>query len=439
MRGSGEKRAVLAHRFSRLHYAWIVAAVTFVALLVSAGVRATPGVLILPLEHDTGWSRSTISLAIAVNIALYGLMGPFAGALMARIGVRASTAIGLLTLAIGVGATSLVREPWQLIALWGVVVGIGTGMVAIVLAAAVATRWFVARRGLVSGILTASTATGQLVFLPLLATIAAHGGWRPVTLTVACAALAALIPVLLFMRDRPEALSLRAYGAAALDPSAEPPLLRGGNPLAVAFATLGHCSRSRDFWLLSGSFFICGASTNGLIGTHFIPACGDHGIPEVRAAGLLAAMGVLDLLGTSASGWLTDRGNPRVLLFWYYGLRGLSLLFLPYAFDLSLGGLSVFALFYGLDWIATVPPTLRLATDIFGTEEAPIVYGWIAAAHQLGASSTALLAGVLREAYGSYTPAFALSGAVCLVAAVVVLMIRRERFAPARPVFARGT
>ena len=421
-----------ASRPGRLHYAWIVAAVTFVALLVSAGIRATPGVLILPLEHATGWSRSTISLAIAVNIALYGLMGPFAGALMARIGIRATTAIGLAVVAAGVGATSLVREPWQLIALWGVVVGIGTGMVAIVLAAAVATRWFVARRGLVSGILTASTATGQLVFLPLLAWIAAWGGWRPVTLTVACAAVAALVPVLLFMRDRPESLNLRAYGATALDPSAEPAFLRSGNPLTVAFATLGRCSRSRDFWVLGGSFFICGASTNGLIGTHFIPACGDHGIPEVRAAGLLAAMGILDLVGTSASGWLTDRGNPRVLLFWYYGLRGLSLLFLPYAFDLSFGGLSVFAIFYGLDWIATVPPTLRLATDLFGAEEAPIVYGWIAAARQLGASATALLAGVLRQTYGSYTPAFALSGAVCLVAAIIVLTIRRAPVAPVR-------
>ena len=426
-------------RAGHLHYAWIVAAVTFLALLVSAGIRATPGVLILPLEHDTGWSRSIISLAIAVNIALYGLMGPFAGALMTRIGVRATTAIGLLTIAFGVGATSLVRQPWQFVALWGVVVGVGTGMVAIVLAAAVATRWFVARRGLVSGILTASTATGQLVFLPLLASIASRGGWRPVTTTVACAALAALVPVLLFMRDRPEALGLRAYGSMALDPNSEPPLFVSGNPLSVAFATLGRCSRSRDFWLLGGSFFICGASTNGLIGTHFIPACGDHGIPEVRAAGLLAAMGVLDLIGTSASGWLTDRGDPRVLLFWYYGLRGLSLLFLPYAFDLSFGGLSVFALFYGLDWIATVPPTLRLATDLFGAAEAPVVYGWIAAAHQLGASSTALLAGVLRQAYGSYTPAFALSGAICLVAAIVVLTIRRERFAPAHTALARGT
>jgi len=411
------------------HYAWIVAAVAFLALLVSAGVRSTPGVLILPLEADTGWSRATISFAIAVNISLYGLMGPFAGACIARFGMRTTTAIGLATLAIGVASTSLVRESWQLVLTWGVIVGIGTGIVALVLAAAVAARWFSAKRGLVSGILTASTATGQLIFLPILATVATHSGWRAVTLIVGAAALFVIIPVLLFMRDRPQDIGLLPYGATLAEANADLPLLRSGrNPIMVAFATLQRCAKSRDFWLLSGSFFICGASTNGLIGTHFIPACGDHGIPEVRAAGLLAAMGILDLVGTSASGWLTDRVNPRILLFWYYGLRGLSLMFLPYAFDLQFSGLSVFAVFYGLDWIATVPPTLKLSSTIFGAEESPIVYGWIAAAHQLGAGMIAFLAGDIRVMFASYGPAFIGSGALCMFAAIAVLAVSKKSY-----------
>jgi sugar phosphate permease len=417
---------MLARKMRSIHYGWIVAASAFLALLIAAGVRATPGVLLIPLSTDTHWSRATISFAVAINLTLYGLMGPFAGALIARFGLRATTALGLAIVALGVGATSLVREPWELIVLWGVVVGCGSGMVAIVLAAAVATRWFVARRGLVSGVLTASTATGQLVFLPLLASVATSSGWRSVTLVVAACALAAIVPVVLLMRDRPEDIGLAPFGANPGERGSDAPLLRAGiDPIRLAFSTLARCARSRDFWLLSGTFFVCGASTNGLIGTHFIPACGDHGIPEVRAAGLLAAMGVLDLIGTSASGWLTDRADSRVLLFWYYGLRGLSLLFLPFAFGLALPGLSAFAIFYGLDWIATIPPTLKLTTEIFGSEDAPIAYGWVAAAHQLGAGAIAFVAGDLRELFANYGPAFELSGALCLGAAAAVLLIGR--------------
>lgn len=417
------------HGLRRPHYAWIVAATAFTALLVSAAVRSTPGVLMVPLEHDLGWSRGLISLAIAINIALYGLMGPFAGAAVARFGLRKTTVTGLLALAAGVGTTSLVRDPWQLVLTWGVITGMGSGTVALVLGAAVANRWFVARRGFISGVLTASTATGQLLFLPALAAVAVSGGWRPVTLIVAAAALFAIIPVALFMRDRPQDIGLLPYGAAPGDAGADLPLLRSGrNPILVALEVLRRCLRSRDFFLLAGSFFICGASTNGLIGTHFIAACGDHGIPEVRAAGMLALMGVLDLCGTSASGWLTDRINPRFLLFWYYGLRGLSLLYLPAAFGLNLDGLALFTIFYGLDWIATVPPTLRLTNDIFGIEEAPIVYGWIAAAHQLGAAAATLAAGAIRTVFATYAPAFALSGTLCLIAAIVVLTIGRRPF-----------
>lgn len=411
----------LAHR--RIHYGWIAAAVTFLVLLSSAGVRATPSILIVPLEREFGWTRATISLAVSINLILYGLMGPFAAALMQRLGVRTTVLISAAILITGVALTPLMYAPWHLVLLWGVVVGAGTGMTALVLGATVVNRWFTQRRGLVMGILTASTATGQLVFLPLLAALVERHGWRTATLAVA-AAIALVIPlVLCFMRERPEDLGLTRFGepaaARVTDVPAQTP--------AGALAALKHGVHSRDFWLLAGSFFICGASTNGLIGTHLIPACIDHGISEVRAAGLLAAMGVFDFIGTTGSGWLSDRWNNRYLLFWYYGLRGISLLFLPYALDRTFLGLPLFAVFYGLDWIATVPPTVRLTTNVFGRENAPLMFGWIVAAHQLGAATAAFGAGALRTALGGYVEAFTIAGALCFVAAVLVLGIDRQR------------
>ena len=310
-----------------------------------------------------------------------------------------------------------------MILLWGVVVGIGSGSTALVLGATVVARWFATRRGLVMGMLTASTATGQLIFLPVLASLAETYGWRSVSLTVAGVAVALFPVVALTMRDRPEEIGLRRYGAAADE---SPAVATRGNPVARAVGALRDGLRSRDFWLLAGSFFICGASTNGLIGTHLIPACLDHGIPQVAGAGLLAAMGIFDLVGTTLSGWLSDRWSNRGLLAWYYGLRGLSLIYLPFAFDVSFYGLSLFALFYGLDWIATVPPTVRLATRTFGSEQGPIMFGWIAAAHQLGAALAAFAAGALRVELGTYLQAFMLSGLLCLVAALMVLFIGRS-------------
>ena len=408
-------------RLGTLHYAWIVAATTFVVLIVVAGIRATPGVLMVPIERDMGWSAQTISAAAAINIALFGLVGPFAAALMQTFGLRRTMVLGLAIVTLGVSAAGFSREPWQLILTWGVLAGAGLGMLAMVLAATVANRWFVAQRGLVTGALTAATATGQLVFLPLLATIAQDVGWRNATWTVAGAAALVIIPVLLFVRDRPEQIGVLPYGATAETALAASAT---GNPLGVAFGALHRASKSFSFWLLAATFFICGASTNGLIGTHFIPACGDHGIPEVRAAMLLAAMGIFDLVGTTASGWLSDRIDSRILLFTYYGLRGISLLFLPMALDASFAGLSFFAVFYGLDWIATVPPTVRLATQAFGLDEGPVVYGWIGAAHQLGAGAIAFLAGTIRTQAGSYAPAFEISGLLCIAAAFAILGFR---------------
>ena len=403
-----------------IHYGWVVAAVTFAVLLVGAGVRATPGILIVPLEHEFGWSNVTISTAVAINILLYGLLGPFAVAIMERFGLRRTVIGALLLLAAGVSATVAMSAPWQLMLLWGVVVGSGTGMIALVLGATVATRWFTKNRGLVLGMLTASSATGQLIFLPLLARLAAAYGWRAVSLTVAAAALALVPFVALLLRDRPADLGLPPYGASHIEP---PPPPGNRNPAARAISVLRDGCRSRDFWLLAGSFFVCGASTSGLIGTHLIPACIDHGIPEVRAAGLLALMGIFDFVGTTGSGWLTDRVDSRKLLFWYYGLRGLSLLYLPFSFSPSFYGLSLFAVFYGLDWIATVPPTVRLAERSFGKENAALMFGWIAAAHQIGGAFAAWGAGYLRTATGDYLAAFIVAGLLCLVASALVPFI----------------
>jgi len=403
----------------RLHYGWIVAGVTFLTLLASAGIRATPGILIIPLEKEFGWTRATVSFAVSINILLYGLFGPFAAALMDRVGVRRVMMASLGLVAAGVGLTTVMRASWQLVLLWGVVVGLGTGTMALVLGAYIANRWFAERRGIVMGLLTASTATGQLLFLPFLASLVVTSGWRSAVLVVAGVALLMVPLVYIFMRNDPSDVGLRPVGATA-DAA---PVSSGANPAAAALAALREGFRSRDFWLLAGSFFICGASTNGLIGTHLIPASMEHGIPEVTAAGLLAAMGVFDLIGTTVSGWLSDRWDNRYLLCWYYGLRGLSLLFLPYALGTQFLGLAAFAVFYGLDWVATVPPTVRLTADIFGRQKVGVMYGWISAGHQLGAATAAFGAGAVRSWLGSYQVAFMTSGLLCLIASGLVIRI----------------
>ena len=409
---------------TRLHTAWVVAAVTFVVLMASAGIRATPGVLLVPLEREFGWSRATTSSAVSLGLLLYGLIGPFCAAIAQRVGSRRTMAGAMVMLAAAVLLATRVRSPWQLILLWGLFVGTGTGMVATVMGAVVVNRWFAERRGLVLGALTASTATGQLLFLPVLARLAEHQGWRWALYLVGAAAAATVPLALLLVRERPADVGLLPYGARA---GAVVPAQPAGNPALVAVRTLVRASRRREFWLLAGTFFVCGASTNGLIGTHLIPACLDHGIPEVRAAGMLALMGIFDLFGTTGSGWLSDRWDSRWLLFTYYGLRGLSLVFLPHALHEQGSGLSLFTVFYGLDWIATVPPTVKLATDAFGREEAPIVFGWVMAAHQVGAGVAALGAGVIRTEMGAYRMAFMISGGMCLVAALMALAIERGR------------
>ncbi len=409
----------------KIHYGWIAAGVAFLTLLAAAGARATPGVIMLPLGNEFQWSRAKVSAIVSVNIFLFGMIGPFAAALYQRFGLRKTMMAGLALLSVGYGLSTLATQYWQFLLLWGFVVGAGSGLAATVLGAAVATRWFTERRGLVMGLLTASSATGQMIFLPSLATVATRHGWRGAPLVVA-ATTALVIPLVAWlMRDDPRDVGLRPYGETG--PVTAAPAAPAVNPARRALQVLAEAARTRDFWLLAGSFFVCGASTNGLIGTHLIPAAYDCGIPEVRAAGLLAAMGIFDLFGTTASGWLSDRYNCRYLLFMYYGLRGLSLLMLPTALLGPSAGLGVFALFYGLDWIATVPPTVRLTSEVFGREKASIVFGWIGASHQVGAAFAAYGAGALRTTQGSYTPAFLAAGALCVIAALIVLPIAKAR------------
>ncbi len=411
---------------SRVHYAWFVVAATFVTLITTAGFRSTPGVLIVPLQEEYGWSRATIGLAVSLGLLTYGLGAPFSAALMERFGVRRVMLVALVVIASGASATTLMNAPWQLDLLWGIVVGSATGAVAVPLAATVATRWFEQRRGLVTGMLTASNASGQLVFLPLLAWLATNFGWRAASLCVSAVAIGIVFPVvLLVVRDRPHSVGLRPYGATR----DEPPPPRAERPFRPAIDGLRTGIRSRNFWLLSGSFFVCGLSTNGLIGTHLIAAAHDHGYSEIAGASLLAVVGAFDIVGTVGSGWLTDRLDPRFLLCWYYGLRGLSLMALPFAFG-SRVELAAFAVFYGLDWVATVPPTVALAADTFGKERVGVVFGWIFASHQLGAAFAAWGAGAIRGWTGSYETAFIAAGAACLVASVMVTRIglptRRE-------------
>ncbi|UCF53646.1 MAG: MFS transporter [Bradyrhizobium sp.] len=415
----------LAATLSRrnIHYGWVMVGVTFLTALISAGTVGAPGVFIVPLQKEFGWSTAQISSALSIRFILFGLMAPFAAALLNRYGLRNVTLTAQLIVVSALVLSLGMTEVWQLVALWGVVIGIGTGMTALVLGATIATRWFAARRGLVVGILTASVATGQLVFLPLLASLTERYGWR-LALGFVCIALGvSALAVLLAMRDRPSDVGLRPFGDEGTAPLPAPPVSHG-SITGVALGTLRDASKSRAFWILFATFFVCGASTNGLVQVHLIPMCLDFGIPQVQAASLLAAMGIFDFFGTIMSGWLSDRYDNRHLLFWYYGLRGLSLIFLPFS-DFSFYGLSLFAMFYGLDWIATVPPTVRLTAQKFGPERANLVFGWIFAGHQLGAGAAAFGAGVSRTVYQSYLPAFFVAGALCMFAALIVLAISR--------------
>ena len=414
---------VMARLFAgRLHYSWVVLVVMFVVILASVGVRATPGVLIVPLQDAFGWNAAVISGAVSLNILLFGLVGPFAAGLIQTIGLKRTVLLSMALLVIGAGSSAFITEIWQLYLTWGVLVGLGSGAGMVGLATAIANRWFVHRRGLVVGLLTAGNASGQLVFLPLLASLVVSHPWHIVPLVVAGVILCLIPVVLLMLPESPASVGIAPFGSDQI--VALPP--RSGNPFVIAIAGLARGAKSVDFWLLFTTFAVCGFSTNGLVATHLIPFCMDHGIPEVSAASLLAAMGLFDLVGTTVSGYLTDRYDSRVLLFWYYGLRGLSLVVLPFTqFDVV--SLTIFAAFYGLDWVATVPPTVTLTNQVFGKTDAPVIVSWIVAGHQIGGALAAFGAGETRFLTGSYVPAFLASGLACLLAALMVLRIARTK------------
>ena len=411
----------------KVHPGWIAVTVTFFTLMASAGYRSAPSVLIVPLEEAFGWSRSQISAAVSINVLLFGLVAPFAAALMERFTVRKVVMSALALVSVSATSTIFINQPWHLWALWGVGVGVGAGSMALVFAATIANRWFVARKGIVIGALTAATASGQLIFLPLLSHFAITYGWKSVSISVGTAAALVIPFIYFFLKESPEDLGITPYGAPDnWQPIAKSDMSAG----RIAIDTISRASKSRDFWILFGTFLVCGLSTNGLIGTHFIPAAHDHGMPVTVAAGLLALIGVFDVIGTIFSGWLTDRMDPRKLLFFYYGLRGLSLFLLPSILFSSLHPSTlVFVIFYGLDWVATVPPTLILCRIVLGPQRSTVVYGWVFVGHQVGASIAALGAAILRVKLGDYALSFYIAATMCLVSALAVLQIAKGKTA----------
>jgi MFS family permease len=411
----------------RIHPAWIVAGVTFLTLIAAAAFRSTTSVMFVPLETEFAWTRTQTSAAVTLNLIFYGLTAPFAAVLMERYSVKkvALWALGLIGL--GTVLTVWMTSLWQLVLYWGVMVGAGTGGLALVFASIVANRWFVKRRGLVTGIFSAAYATGQLVFLPLIANMVTQLGWRTGSLVIA-GFVAVVIPIfILFFRNSPAEANSSAYGSMA----SEPTYTEAPRSLLDTFAVLFEVAKTRQFWVLSGTFFVCGWTTNGLIGAHFIPAAHDHGMPATTAAGLLALVGIFDFVGTILSGWLTDRFDSRILLVIYYGLRGLALFSVPFVLGPTVEPpLLFFVVFYGLDWIATVPPTIELIRRYFGLGKTGIVWGWVFASHMVGAGVAATYAGVIRDLEGSYFLAWITAAVLCVVAAAAFWLLRKDDVAP---------
>lgn len=405
----------------RIHPAWFVAAVAFIALMGAAGFRAAPGALMIPLNEEFGWPISAMSVAVSVNIFLYGLTAPFAAALIGRFGVRAVTMVALLLIAAGSGLTVFITAEWALYLTWGLLIGLGSGSMALVFAAEISNTWFVKRKGLVTGVLSAGSATGQLVFLPVVASLAESTGWRIASLLISGIALAVIPLVYFFIRNHPSDFGVDAYGA---EPGTTPARVRHTGAVARALGGLRDASRTRSFWALAIAFFICGATTNGLVGVHFIPSAHDHGMSLTVAAGLLAVVGVFDIVGTVASGWLTDRVNPRYLLTGYYAFRGVGLAFLPLLLSNEVHpSIVIFVVVYGLDWVATVPPTVALCREYFG-ERAGIVFGWVFASHQVGAAVASTVAGLVRDEFGDYAYAWIGGAILCVIAAVFSYIVK---------------
>lgn len=428
MRGEDSPAAPTARGFTAwaprgVYYGWIVVALTFTIGLVGSGVRSSPAVFITPLEGEFGWDRAALATAISINLLLFGLVAPITGMLVERVGVRRLMLAGILLYGVGLAGTMFMDSLWQLGILWGVAMGLGTGATASVLQATIATRWFVARRGLVVGLLGTSTSTGQLIFIPILMAIVVVFGWRAGPLVLLVLAAGLIIPLLLWMKEEPADVGLEPFGAGA--GSGAP-----GRAAAEAAPAVGlrSAARTPEFWLLCGSFFVCGGTSNGLIGTHLLPHSIEHGIPAVTAAATVGVMGGMNFVGTLASGWLTDKMDPRKLLAFFYAFRGVSLFILPFVSDFS--GLLIFAIIFGLDWFATVPPTVTLTAQRFGRRSVGTLYGWIFACHQLGAAAASFGGGVIRVWLGDYQIAFLAGGVLAIIAAGLALLIRTQQPEP---------
>ncbi|MEH7275825.1 MFS transporter [Neobacillus vireti] len=408
-----------------IHYSWFILAITFFSIIVAGIAMSSSGVFIDPFEKEFGWDRSVIALAFAISLFLYGISGPFMAALLEVIGLKKMMLMSMTTLLAGIILTFIMNQSWQLIIIWGVIIGLGASLFLTVVSPYVANHWFVKRRGLAVGILTASTATGQLILLPVLAAMIENESWRTAMGLIMILSIIMIIIIFLFMKNTPKDAGVLPYGLdQEIQESKES---RKENPIVIAFKGLFQAVKVKEFWLLAGSFFICGLSTNGLIGTHFVSFCISFGIPLVTAASFLSFMGIFNLVGTTLSGWLSDRFDNRWLLFWYYGLRGASLVFLPFALNEgSITMLMIFTVFYGLDWIATVPPTISISRQIFGTKKSGVVYGWIFASHQAGAAVAAFGGGLIYRFFNTYTWAFFLAGVFCLLASFFVIIIKKQ-------------
>ncbi|MED3940113.1 MFS transporter [Priestia megaterium] len=408
-----------------IHYSWFILVITFCSIIVAGIVMSSSGVFIEPFENEFGWDRSVIALAFAISMFLYGVSGPFMAALLNIIGLKKMMIISMTTLLTGIILTFIMNQSWQMIIIWGFIIGLGSSLFLTVLSPYVANHWFEKRRGLAVGILTASTATGQLILLPVLAAIIENYSWRPALGLIMILSFIMLIITLLFMKNTPKDVGILPYGLEQeIQGSNES---QKENPITIAFKGLFQAVKVKEFWLLSGSYFICGLSTNGLIGTHFVSYCMSFGLPLVTAASFLSFMGIFDLLGTTLSGWLSDRFDNRWLLFWYYSLRGASLVLLPYVLiEGSMTMLIIFTVFYGLDWIATVPPTISISRRIFGINKSGIVYGWINASHQAGSAVAAYGGGLIYRFFNSYTWAFFLAGTFCILASLFVIIIKKQ-------------
>ncbi len=410
-------------------YAFLIVAVTMLALVAGAAFRSTTGALFEPLEQEFGWNRTGTSGAVTANLILYGLTAPFAAAAMEKFGVKRVVIGGLALVALGAALTTVMTSLWQLWVLWGLFIGVGTGVMALVFGAIVAERWFYTHRGLVMGIFSGANACGQLIFLPLIVHIIHQDGWRAAALATAAVAALVIPLFLIFFKDRPQNMGRLPFGSptdindddAASAPAQARPAWK------IAIDVLVEASKSKAFWILAFTFFVCGWSTNGLIQTHFIPAAHDHGMPATTAAGLLAVIGIFDVVGTVLSGWLTDRINPAILLMVYYFLRGLSLIFLNTLLSPNIEPpLWVFIIFYGLDWVATVPPTVALCRKYFGPEKSGIVFGWVFASHMIGAGIASIGAGIIRDVTGSYLLAWLSAALLCFAAAATLLPLRTQ-------------